>query len=137
MFNIPVDGPRVVLCSAYIKKPTLLINLGQILDYIFNLLKPSRKFLSLFKLYINLRRTQGWSSENRAMTYYTLTSQMIYRLINPRAIALFSGALGAYLERDAATAIDRGTDQAGLRRCRDWLLTNNPVFNKNHIRRNL
>ena len=71
------------------------------------------------------------------MTYRTLTGQMIYRPINPRAIALFSGALGAYLERDAATAIDRGTDQAGLRRCRDWLLANNPVFNKNHVRRNL
>ena len=71
------------------------------------------------------------------MTYRTLTGQIIYRLINPRAIVLFSGALRAYLKRDAATAIDRGTDQAGLRRYRDWLLANNPVFNKNHIRRNL
>ena len=71
------------------------------------------------------------------MTYRTLTSQMIYRLINPRAIVLFSGALRAYLKRDAATAIDRGTDQAGLKRYKDWLLINNPVFNKNYIRRNL
>ena len=71
------------------------------------------------------------------MTYRTLTGQIIYRLINPRAIILFSGALKAYFKRDTATVIDRGTDQAGLRRYRDWLLINNPVFNKNHIRRNL
>ena len=57
VFNILIDRPRVVLCSAYVKKPILLINLGQIPDYILNFSKPSRKFLSLFKLYINLRRT--------------------------------------------------------------------------------
>jgi hypothetical protein len=136
VFGIPVDGPRVVLCLACVKKPTLPADCGQIPDCILTLLKPYRRCLSPFRLHTNLGRTQGWS-QNRAMTYYTLTGQIMYRAINPRAIALFSGALGAYLESDASDAIDWGTNQAGLRRCRDWLLVFNPAFNKNYIRRNL
>ena len=71
------------------------------------------------------------------MTYRTLQGQIAYRPTNPRAIALFSGALGAYLESNASNAIDRGHNEAALRTCQDWLLAHNPAFNKNHVRRNL
>jgi hypothetical protein len=53
------------------------------------------------------------------MTYYTLQGQIVYRPINPRAITLFSGALGAYLESNALNAINRGHNEAALRICRD------------------
>src|SRR4051812_11570188 len=48
---------------------------------------------------------------------------------NPRAAALYSGSIGAYLESSTRT-IDQIQDLAQLCVCRDWLIEHNPLFSR-------
>jgi hypothetical protein len=57
--------------------------------------------------------------------------------MNPRnldAVALYSGAIGAFLESTAHNNRWEGHDLRTLQQCREWLLVNNPVFQRNDVR---
>jgi hypothetical protein len=62
---------------------------------------------------------------------------MARRTQNPRAIALYSGVLGAWLETSRHNSYDRDHDLTKLEQCRDWLMLNNAVFQRNDVRANI
>lgn len=55
---------------------------------------------------------------------------------NHRAVALYSGCIGAFLE-SSSNRLDVGHDVDHLERCRIWLLNNNPLFQRYDIRAEL
>lgn len=62
---------------------------------------------------------------------------MITKPQNPRAIALYSGVLGAWLETSRYNRYNQGHDLAKLEECRHWLMQHNSVFRRNEVRANI
>ena len=126
----------VAICKACKTEPGLLINPGPWPKCLIDLPHRSRMFLSPLTLQTSLGRTQSHQPWNNPYsTYRTLTGRMnITR--NPRAIALFSGVIGAYLESNQCK-INSGHDINLLKKCRKWLLEHNPVFARHDVRTEL
>jgi hypothetical protein len=137
VFGIAVDEPLVVLCKTCFTDPQPPIDVGEQPECIASLPLRSTKFLSPFQLDTNLGRTCGYNTSAIPFTYRTQTGKMAWRTQNPRAIALYSGVLGAWLESSRHNRYDRDHDVELLERCRDWLLENNPVFQRHDIRANI
>jgi hypothetical protein len=137
VFGIPVQGPIITLCNACVDNPRQPIDVGPQPQCITRLPLRSTKFLSVFQLDSNLGRTSGYNLAATPFNYRTLTGRIIWRTQNPRAIALYSGVLGAWLESSAYNRFDRGHNIALLEQCRDWLLQNNPVLQRNDVRANI
>lgn len=137
VFNIEVTDPIVVLCKTCFTDPQPPIDVGEQPPCIAALPLRSTKFLSPFQLDSNLGRTSGYNLSATPFTYRTLTGRMAWRTQNPRAIALYSGILGAWLESSRHNRHDRDHDVELLERCRDWLLENNPVFQRHDVRANI
>ena len=117
----------IAICKACKIKPGLLNNPGPWPKCLTDLPHRSRMFLSPLTLQTSLGRTQSHQPWNNPYsTYRTITGRMnITR--NPRAIALFSGVIGAYLESNQSK-INSGHDIKLLNKCRQWLLEHNPLF---------
>ncbi len=137
VFSIEVADPIVVLCKTCFTDPQPPIDVGEQPQCIAALPLRSTKFLSPFQLDSNLGRTSGYKITATPFTYRTLTGRMTWRTQNPRAIALYSGVLGAWLESSRHNRHDRDHDVALLEICRDWLLENNPVFQRHEVRANI
>jgi hypothetical protein len=137
VFSIAVDEPLVVLCKTCFKNPQSPIDVGEQPACIASLPLRSTKFLSPFQLDTNLGRTCGYNTSAIPFTYRTQTGKMAWRTQNPRAIALYSGVLGAWLESSRHNRYDRDHDVELLERCRDWLLENNPVFQRHDVQANI
>lgn len=137
VFGIPVHGPLIILCNICIDEPRPPINVGAQPECIASLPLRSAKFLSPFQLDSNLGRTSGYNLAATPFNYRTLSGKIIWRTQNPRAIALYSGVLGAWLESSRHNRYDRDHNILLLERCRDWLLQNNVVFQRNDVRANI
>lgn len=137
VFDIEVTDPIVVLCKTCFRNPQPPIDVGVQPQCIADLPLRSTKFLSPFQLDSNLGRTSGYNLGATPFTYRTLTGKMAWRTQNPRAIALYSGVLGAWLESSRHNRHDRDHDIALLERCRDWLLENNIVFQRHEVLANI
>jgi hypothetical protein len=137
VFSIGVDEPLVVLCKTCFINPQPPIDVGEQPACIASLPLRSTKFLSPFQLDTNLGRTCGYNTSAIPFTYRTQTGKMAWRTQNPRAIALYSGVLGAWLESSRHNRYDRDHDVELLERCRDWLLENNPVFQRHDVQANI
>jgi hypothetical protein len=95
VFGIHVPGPFVILCTKCVQEPRNPVDVGPRPMCIATLEAQSTKFLSPFQLDSNLGRTSGYNLRAIPFNYRTLTGRMAYRTQNPRAIALYSGVLGA------------------------------------------
>ena len=133
-FRLPVSGDSVIHCETCFKNPQAPVDVGPLPRCLLDLPQRSRMFLSPFSLDTNLGRTEGYNTNATPFTYRTLTGRIVTQPRNERAIALYSGAIAAWLESNAHNRADRGHDQFVLARCRDWLLRHNPVFHRNDIR---
>jgi hypothetical protein len=71
------------------------------------------------------------------LTYRTLIGKVVVNTRNKEAIALYSGSLGAWLEPNRYNKWYQGHDQQLLSASIDWLLANNPVFQRNDVRAHL
>lgn len=137
VFGIDVRGPFVIVCKKCLVDPRHPIDVGPQPHCIATLEQRSTKFLSPFQLDTNLGRTSGYNLRAVSHTYRTLTGRMARRTQNPRAIALYSGVLGAWLESSRHNRYDLDHDLVKLEQCRDWLLLNNAVFQRNDVRANI
>jgi hypothetical protein len=126
----------IAICKGCKTIPGRIINPGPWPQCLLDLPHRSRMFLSPLTLQTNLGRTQSSRQvHNPYSTYRTITGQMnITR--NPRAIALFSGMIGAYLESSQCRA-NSGHDIQLLNQCRQWLLHHNPLFARHDVRSEL
>lgn len=123
------DERQVAICKACKKQQGSPINCGPWPECLLALPQRSRVFLSPLALQTSLGRTQSHQAiHNPYSTYRTLTGQMTVTH-NLRALALFSGAIGAYLEC-SENSFDRGHDLAQLETCRRWLVAHNPLYGR-------
>jgi len=137
VFGIHVPGPFVILCTKCIQEPRNPVDVGPRPMCIATLEARSTKFLSPFQLDSNLGRTSGYNLRAVPFNYRTLTGRMAYRTQNPRAIALYSGVLGAWLETSRYNRHDQDHDLTKLEQCRQWLMEHNSVFQRNDVRANI
>jgi hypothetical protein len=137
VFGIRVHGPKVVLCQKCTETPQEPVDVGPQPHCIASLEQRSTKFLSPFQLDSNLGRTSGYNLRAIPFNYRTLTGQMVRRTQNPRAIALYSGVLGAWLETSRYNRHDQDHDLQKLEECRHWLMQHNTVFQRNDVRANI
>jgi hypothetical protein len=136
VFGMPVQvyESKVIVCESCYSHPKHPIDCGTPPLCIQRLPHRSRKFISPFQLDTNLGRTTGYNLNAIPFLYRTLKGVINTNPKNPRAIALYSGMLGAWLESHRCNQYDQGHDQDALRECRDWLLENNTVFQRNDVR---
>jgi len=125
-FGLRVNGDSVIHCETCFGNPQPPVDVGPLLRCLLDLPQRSRMFLSPFSLNTSLGRTEGYNTNATPFTYRTLTGRMVTQPRNERAIALYSGAIAAWLESNAHNRADRGHDQIALARCRDWLLRITP-----------
>ena len=137
VFGCPIRTPVVILCKPCFKNPGCPVDCGRIPQCICNLHPRSQHFLSPFKLDTNLGRTQGYNVDAIPFTYRTLSGLMNLNPQNKRSVALYLGALGAFLESHRGNQWDQGHDQAGLLWCRDWLLAHNAIFQCHDVQRHI
>jgi hypothetical protein len=139
VFGVPVSGESgaVVLCKECVSSPRPPVDCGKPPPCILALPQRSRKFLSPFKLNVNLGRTTGYNTSAIPFTYRTLTGKVVVNTQNKEAIALYSGCLGAWLEANRDNKWYQGHNQELLSASRDWLLANNAVFQRNDVRAHL
>ena len=111
VFGAPVSGElgAVVLCKRCVSSPEPPVDCGKPPPCILALPQRSRKFLSPFKLDVNLGRTTGYNTSATPFTYRTLTGKVVVNTRNKEAIALYSGCLGAWLEANRNNKWYRGT----------------------------
>jgi len=133
-FGLRVNGDSVIHCETCFGNPQPPVDVGPLPRCLLDLPQRSRMFLSPFSLSTSLGRTEGYNTSATPFTYRTLTGRIVTRPRNERAIALYSGAITAWLESNAHNRADRGHNQIALAHCKDWLLTHNPVFHRNDIR---
>ncbi len=136
--NIHTKNGRdyVAICKTCKAIPGHINNPGPWPKCLLDLPHRSRMFLSPLTLHTNLGRTQSHQPWNNPYsTYRTITGKMNVTR-NPRAIALFSGLIGAYLESHQGR-IDSGHDIQLLNKCRRWLLAHNPLFARYDIQAEL
>jgi hypothetical protein len=127
---------QVAICKTCKTESQLPVNTGPWPEVLLSLPHRSKMFLSPLMLQTSLGRTQSHQAvHNPYSTYRTVTGRMNITH-NPRAVALFSGSIGAYLESSQNT-IDRGHDLTHLKRCRSWLLTHNPIYRRYDVRSEL
>src|SRR5271167_4633403 len=93
-------------------------------------------FLSPLTLQTSLGRTQSSRQVNNPYSSYCTITGQINVTRNPRAIALFSGIIGAYLE-SSQSRVNTGHDIRLLNECRQWLLQHNPLFARHDVRTEL
>lgn len=126
----------IAVCYSCNIKPRLPPNSGPWPVELIELPQRSRIFLSPVSLQTNLGRTQSYNqSHNPYSTYRTLTGKMNLTR-NRRAIALYTGCIGAYLE-SSKNRFDEGHDLELLNRAKRWLLEHNSLFQRYDVRREL
>jgi hypothetical protein len=135
--GLRIRGPTNTFCNACTVNPRSPVDVGARPACIANLPQRSTKFLSPFQLDSNLGRTSGYNLAAIPFTYRTLTGRIVWRTQNPRAIALYSGVLGSWLESSRHNRADNDHDLEVLEECRDWLLEHNTVFQRNDILANI
>jgi hypothetical protein len=139
-FNLRVRGDsvnNVILCEVCDREAQPPIDVGALPKCIRQLPQRSRKFLSPFRIDTNLGRTTGYNLSATPYLYRTLSGRIQTRTRNPRAIALYSGVIGAWLESSAHNKPDQNHNQVALNQCKDWLLQHNSVFQRNDVRANI
>jgi hypothetical protein len=126
------DRHQVAVCKLCRTKPGAPVNAGPWPSCLLTLPQRSRVFLSPLTLQTSLGRTHSHQAvHNQYTTYRTVTGRMNVTH-NTRAIALFSGTIGAYLE-SSGNGIDRGHDLVHLETCRAWLLAHNALYARHDV----
>ena len=122
----------VAHCPSCVSNPQPPVDVGWIPECIQNLPQSSCLYFSPFRIATNLGRTSGYNPQARYFNYRTITGRMVTQPQNMRAILLYSGSLGAFLET-SQNPLDRDHNLQHLRNCRDWLLHHNAVFQRHNV----
>ena len=96
-------------CKQCWDDPQHPVDCGEIPHCIRTLPERSKLYISPFKLDTNLGRTTGYNLESKYFVYRTLTGIIHTNPRNKRAIHLYSGSLGAFLQ-SSKDKVDEGHD---------------------------
>jgi hypothetical protein len=126
------DRHQVAVYKLCRMEPGVPVNAGPWPSCLLTLPQRSRVFLLPLTLQTSLGRTYSYQAVHNLYTIYRTVTGRMNLTYNTRAIVLFSGTIGAYLE-SSRNGIDRGYDLVHLETCRVWLLAYNTLYARHDV----